>query len=176
MSTKAVREFIHWYKQMRPEYRSWDIKYFLPTIRVKITVPEGMEVDADFKLTKIVGLGFKPTEFKKIIHLLGERPPDSFLFSENLWLVDEEQKHHLVVGYIIRKPRTLILMQFWLRSEGMYDLIANSPVGIILFSTKSKDMKKGMGELTRIIQSGNGEYTLIVADLEPFKHEEPVKL
>lgn len=60
-------------------------------------------VDADFKLIKIVGLGFKPTEFRKIIRLLGERPRDSFLFSENLWLVDEEQRHHLVVGYVIRK-------------------------------------------------------------------------
>lgn len=176
MSNKVVKDFIEWYKQQRPEYQSWHIKYFLPTIRLKITVPEGVEVDADYKLTKIVGLRFTPTDFEKIIHSLGEKPSTSFLFSENLWFVDEEQKHHLIVGYIIREDKTLVLVQFWLRAEGMYDLIRNSPIGIIFFPTERDDVGEAYDELYRIIQSGIGEYKLVVADLHPFKHEEPMML
>jgi len=176
MSNKVIKDFIDWYKKRRPEYQSWHVRYFLPIIRIKITVPEGVEVEADYKLTKIVGLGFTPADFKKLIHSLSEKAPTSYLFSENLWLVDKEHKHHLIVGYIIRKIETLILLQFWARAEGMYDLIRNSPIGIILFPTERGDKREAFEEVSRIIQSGVGEYELVVADLEPFKDEEPMML
>ena len=185
LNNNVVKDFIDWYKHKRPEYLSWNIRYFLPTIRIKITVPEGIEIDADYEPTKIIGLGFAPTDFKKIIHLFGETPnaklsddeaPTPFLFSENIWLVDEERKHHLIVGYIIRKIKTLILLQFWLRAEGMHDLIRNSPIGIVFFPIERPDKREAFETVSRIIQSGVGEYKLVIADLEPFKYEEPMTL
>lgn len=184
VSNNVVKDFIDWYKQKRPKYQSWNIKYFLPTIRIKITVPEGIQVNADYELTKIIGLGFASTDFKKIIHLFGEMPnakfsddkSTSFLFSENIWLVDKKRRHHLIVGYIIRKIKTLVLLQFWLRAEGMHDLIRNSPIGIIFFPIEKQDKKQAISMLSKIIQSGVDEYKLVVADLEPFKYEEPMML
>ena len=179
----VVDDFTDWYKRERPEYQSWRIEYFCPSVRIKITVPDGAGIDAEYQLTKIVGLGFTPNDFEKIVHLLGEKPsensndePVSFLFSENLWLVDKEHRHHLIVGYIIRRSQTLILLQFWLRAKGMYDLIGNSPIGILFFPVESEDVSKAVEKLSAIIQSGIGEYRVIVADLSPFENEEPIML
>lgn len=176
MRNKVVEKFLDRYKQRKPNYKSWNIKYYLPTTRIKITIPDGIKINKECQPTKIVGLGFKLKDFRSISRILGEVSPTDFLFSENLWLVDEEQKHHLVVGYIIRKSKTLILFQFWLLAEGMYDLIKNAPIGIIIFSTNTKDTRKAFEELTKIIQSRIGKYKLLVADLEPFKHEEPMRI
>ena len=173
---KVARDFVDWYRQKKPEYKSWHIEYFLPTTRIKITVPEGVDIDEDYKLTKIVGLGFRPPDFKNISRLLSARALASLLFSENLWLVDKEQKHHMIVGYIVRETKTVVLLQFWLRAEGMYDIIGNSPIGIVLFPTKTESKAEASEKVAKIVQSGMGEYKLIVADLEPFKYEEPMKI
>ena len=85
----VVENFIDWYKRERPEYQSWRIEYFCPAVRLKITVPDGAGIDAEYQLTKIVGLGFTPTDLEKILHSLSEKPsensndePAPFLFQK----------------------------------------------------------------------------------------------
>ena len=58
----------------------------------------------------------------------------------------------------------------------MHDLIRNSPIGILFFPVESEDVSKAVEKLSAIIQSGIGEYRVIVADLSPFENEEPIML
>ena len=152
---------------------------------MKLTDPEGLKIDDDYLLTKIVGLSFSISDFKEIICLFdkrikkkvkeGELAP--LLFSENVWAVDSEGRHHVLVGYIIRNIKTLILIYFWLSQEGMYDIINNSPIGLIIYPIpKNNNFEQAFDKLYKILQFGINRYRLIIADLEPFKDHDPTKI
>jgi len=180
---KLVSKFIEWFKKQKPEYESWNVKYYSPLFRMKLSIPEGLDLDKKYKLSKIIGLSFLQPEFKEIIKPFKNRDDNDTqrdihpLFSENLWWVDEEKKHQLIVGYIFREVKTVIILHFWLSKEGMYDIINSSPIGVLLFPIQKKDEKKQATEkLYKILQTGVGDHQLIVADLDPFKDVSPLHL